>query len=64
MDDTAILATSRDKLEAKIQKLKSCVDEIGMVMHPSKSMYLSVNSPSSDLITIDNIVLHKTGNLK
>ena len=44
MDDTVIFATSRDNLHAKLHLLKNCTDEIGMILHPTKSLYLTVNS--------------------
>ena len=41
MDDTVIFATSRDNLHAKLHLLKNCTDEIGMILHPTKSLYLT-----------------------
>ena len=37
MDDTAVFATSSEKLAQKLRKLKEKTDEIGMTIHPQKS---------------------------
>ena len=57
MDDTAVLATSRDRLINKLRKLKYCSDDIDQTMHPVKSKYLVVNSADREAITLDNIVI-------
>ena len=44
MDDTVILASSREKMTNKLQKLKCATDDIGMVFHPTKCQFLTVNS--------------------
>ena len=44
MDDTVILATSREQMEQKLKLLKECTDSIGMVIHPSESRFLCVNT--------------------
>ena len=43
MDDTIIFATTRDGMKHKLQALKMCVDDIGMVINSSKSQFLCVN---------------------
>ena len=48
MDDTVILATSRDKMQEKLDLLKSSVDEIGMIIHPKKSRFLCINGTSNE----------------
>ena len=60
MDDTAVFATSRVQLEKKLRLLKTCTDDIGMVIHPTKSKYLSVNGKSTQPILVDGITLSYT----
>ena len=47
MDDTAILATSRENMTRKLVKLETSVDDFGMLFHPSKCQYLTVNANDS-----------------
>ena len=44
MDDTVVFATSRNKMEQKLQKLKEISDKIKMKMHPTKSKFLTINT--------------------
>ena len=37
MDDTIVFATSREKLHTKLKLLNNCADDIGMILHPTKS---------------------------
>ena len=37
MDDTVMFATSKEKLVSKLTKLKQTSDNLGMVIHPTKS---------------------------
>jgi len=60
MDDTAIIATSRQALEQKLQILKQCTDNLGMVIHPKKSQYMTVNNDSREPILLDNVCISKT----
>ncbi len=60
MDDTAIFATSRDMMKMKLNKLKECADDIGMLLHPSKCQYLTVNSSDSVPFVLDYAVIAKT----
>ncbi len=48
MDDTVIFATSRQKMEQKLQKWKEAVDHIGMIIHPTKFKYMTVNTGDND----------------
>ena len=44
MDDTVIFATSKERLEAKLKLLKQSADQLGMVIHPTKSKFLCINA--------------------
>ena len=60
MDDTVILASSRESMEAKLAKLKASVDDIGMLLHPSKCQYLTVNSDDTTPFVLGDAVISKT----
>jgi hypothetical protein len=60
MDDTVIFATTKTGLINKLRRLKRCADDIGMIIHPSKSQYMSVNDTDKTSIQIDNILIEKT----
>jgi hypothetical protein len=60
MDDTVIFATSREALTKKLQKLKECTDFLGMIIHPTKSQFLSINTQDEETIIIDNVTLSHT----
>ena len=60
MDDTAVFATSRKKLQGKLERLKQAADSVGMVVHPSKSKYICVNDSSSSNIKIDEVTISHT----
>ena len=49
MDDTVLLATSRQQMEKKVRALKSASDEIGMVIHLSTSRFMCLNSQTGML---------------
>jgi hypothetical protein len=55
MDDTAVFATSRQKLVQKLTKLKEITDQIGMIIHPTKSKYINVNTNERDDLEIDGV---------
>ena len=57
MDDTAVFATSREKLAQKLRKLKEKTDEIGMTIHPQKSRYINVNCTEKADLKIDEITI-------
>ena len=44
MDDTVVFATSKIALQQKLVALKQCADKLGMIIHPTKTKYISVNS--------------------
>ena len=43
MDDTILLATSRDKMHHKLTLLHAAAEGLKMTLHPSKSQFLTVN---------------------
>ena len=60
MDDTVIFATSREKMEQKLNKLKECADNIGMIIHPTKSKYITVNTNDEQPFRINNVNINET----
>ena len=60
MDDTAIFATSKERLEAKLKLLKQSADQLGMVIHPTKSKFLCINTTDKSPIIIDQVVISYT----
>jgi hypothetical protein len=60
MDDTVIFATSRAKMEQKLSKLKQSADSIDMVIHPTKSKFLTVNTNDKTPFKIDNVIIDET----
>ena len=60
MDDTVIFATSKANLEAKLRLLKDSADRLGMVIHPTKSKFLCVNSDDKSPIFIDSVKMSYT----
>ena len=44
MDDTVVLATSRQAMEAKLHLLNESAKSIHMEIHPSKSQYIAINA--------------------
>ena len=60
MDDTAVFATSREKLAQKLRKLKEKTDEIGMTIHPRKSRYINVNCAEKAALKIDEFAISHT----
>jgi len=60
MDDTVIFATSRAKMEQKLNKLKQSADSINMVIHPTKSKFLTVNTNDKTPFKIDNVIIDET----
>ena len=60
MDDTVIFCTSREKMISKLIHLKNCTDELGMIIHPNKSQYLTVNANDNKPIITDNLIIHPT----
>jgi len=60
MDDTIIFATSRLRLLAKLRLLKTCADDIGMTLHPTKSKFLTVNCEDNVPFVLDDVSISKT----
>ena len=60
MDDTAIFATSRERMTHKLSLLKECTDYIGMSIHPTKSQYLTVNCSDMEPFHIDSVTISHT----
>jgi hypothetical protein len=59
MDDTAILATSREALIDKMTIVLQCSNEIKMKLHPTKCKYISVGTSAIDreVINLGNIAI-------
>ena len=60
MDDTVVLATSREMMTAKLAALKRCTDNIGMIINPSKSQYIAVLPDNTQPFLIENISISHT----
>ena len=60
MDDTVLLATSRLAMQEKLNLLKLAADQINMCFHPTKCLYITVNSPDEEPFILDNITISKT----
>ena len=60
MDDTVIMATSRAKLQAKLEALKAKADAIGMILRPTKSQFMTVNSVNKEPFLLDDVVINYT----
>ena len=60
MDDTVIFATSREMMELKLTRLKQSIDNTGMIIHPSKSQYLTVNCRDTHPFYVGNAKISYT----
>jgi hypothetical protein len=60
MDDTIVVATSRERMSEKLAVLKQAADDIGMVIHPSKSRFMCVNTQDHNSFMLDNIEISHT----
>jgi len=60
MDDTIVLATSRQKMEEKLLLLKQSADSIGMAINSSKTQFLVVGCDDDVPFTLDNITVSRT----
>ena len=63
MDDTVIFATSRESLQAKLKLLKAKADELGMVIHPTKSKYMSTDISDKSPIILDSVIVSFTSSV-
>jgi hypothetical protein len=60
MDDTAIMATSREKMAEKLNSLKMKAEEIGMILHPTKCQYITVNTHDTEPFRFENVTISHT----
>ena len=61
MDDTVIFATSRNAMLRKLSLLEQVSDALGVKIHPTKSLYIEINTPDhNSSILEDNIVIKHT----
>ena len=60
MDDTVVFAISREKLHTKLKLLKNYADDIGMILHPTKSEYLTVYSNDEAPFNLQDVAISKT----
>ena len=61
MDDTAVLATSRNAMEQKLNLLWNSTCEIDMRIHPGKSQYIVINSSDEMAFHLGDITIEHTG---
>ena len=57
MDDTAVLATSRDGLNEKLALLIQAAKDIDMEIHPEKSKFMTINSNDKSPFYFDHITI-------
>jgi hypothetical protein len=57
MDDTVILASSREQMEVKFRELKAAADCIGMIINCGKTQYICVNSADVQPFRVDNLII-------
>ena len=57
MDDTAVLATSRESMLRKLTALKACTDNLHGEIHPNKSAYFTVNTNDTSDFILDNVTI-------
>ena len=57
MDDTAILATSRDALQSKLSCLIEEAKHIDMEIHPEKSKFMTINTEDREPFCFDRITI-------
>ena len=62
MDDTVVFATSRERLDTKLKLLKNCADDLDMIIHPTKSQYITVNSKDEAPFILQDAIISKTNN--
>jgi hypothetical protein len=59
MDDTAILATSREALQTKLNLLFQAANDIGMVVHPFKSKFIVSGADNNEPFQIGNFYVER-----
>ena len=60
MDDSAILSTSRPRMQRKLELLKGCTDQLYMEFHPTKSEYIVVNATDKEPFVLGDITIGYT----
>jgi hypothetical protein len=60
MDDTVVFATTRNKMEEKLLKPKEMSDKIGMIIHPTKSKFSTINTNDTKPFKCNDIVIVST----
>ena len=60
MDDTVIFATSKTSLEKKLKLLKAEADKLGMMIHPTKSKFMSTDPNDTSPIVLENVKISHT----
>lgn len=60
MDDTILMATSRNAMERKLLLLYNSANDINMIMHPEKCKYMVVNSTDKEPFILENIRIEHT----
>lgn len=64
MDDTIILATTREQLKIKLQHLKSFCESSGMYLNEDKSKFFVINGNQSDKEPIQMVINNKPTEIK
>ena len=60
MDDTVLLATSRDAMMNKLRLLHQSATEIDMVIHPNKSEFIVINSDDTLPFQVGDVTISHT----
>ena len=60
MDDTAVVATSRQRFIEKLRIVKHTSDALGQTMHPDKSKFLAINADDISPIVLDEVIIAHT----
>jgi hypothetical protein len=59
MDDTVIFSTSRQAMQQKLELLIKAATDLNMLVHPTKSEYMCINSKDKEPFKIDNICIKR-----
>ena len=60
MDDTVILATSRDGILQKLKVLMETCNSLNMQLHPAKTKFFAVNTRDTELLVVHQMVIQHT----
>ena len=60
MDDTVILATSREAVLQKLQLLYDSAKDIDMVIHPTKSQFIAISSEDEAACQVGDVTISHT----